>query len=283
MFTPTLHTHSLCYTTLFQELNLSFGCDKVGLVGRNGCGKTTLLKLLSGELAPTNGSIERQASIHTLTQDFSHHYNGTVADVLDIEAILQALTRIAVGSTDTNDFTIVGDNWLIGDKALTLLSKYNLGHLSFEQPISHLSGGEQTRLHLLRAFMHKTDFILLDEPTNNLDSHAREILYQMIDDFNGGVIIASHDRALLRKMDKIIELNNLGAIAYGGNYDHYLEQKQLAQQAAQQTLHSEMLILKKSKSTIQERMEKHQRNEAKGGRVYGYPNSPINGARHLFN
>ncbi|GAH11025.1 unnamed protein product, partial [marine sediment metagenome] len=96
-----------------------------------------------------------------------------------------------------------------------------------------LSGGEMTRLHLAKVFMHNADFIILDEPTNNLDTTAKTMLYQTIENWRDGLLIVSHDRSLLQLMDQILELTTLGLNTYGGNYDHYLEQKAIHQQALQ--------------------------------------------------
>lgn len=271
-YTPSIQIQNLSYVpsdvsrALFYGLNLQFGQEKIGIVGRNGVGKSTLLKLITGELEVSAGSISSQGVISYLPQIASFQIAKTVAAAINIEEKLAALKRIQQGSSDESDYEILNDDWLVEDRAKSCLDTFDLSYLSLEQSIDDLSGGEQTRLSLTRIFMDEPDFLLLDEPTNHLDQHSRELFYNAIDNFSGGVIVASHDRALLNKMDKIVELTSLGAATYGGNFDDYVRLKAIEKDAAQHTLDAEIKILDKAKATIQKRFEKHQKNEAKGNR-----------------
>jgi len=251
---------------IFHQLTCQFGREKMGIVGRNGAGKSTLLNLIAGQLSPTTGRIVLHASVCQLSQALSMTEQTCVAEVLGIKEQMAALHRITQGSIDEHDYQLVGDDWDIESRGKLLLSRFGLSHLSLQQPVKSLSGGERTRLALVRVFMSNADFLLLDEPTNNLDQASRNLLYAEINRYQGGLIIASHDRALLRQMDRIIELTALGIKTYGGNYDHYRQQKQIDENAAAQALQSDIQTITKAKATIQNRLEKHQRNEAKGHR-----------------
>lgn len=112
----------------------------------------------------------------------------TVAQVIGIQSSLDALQRISLGSANPDDYSIIGDDWTVADRANELLHRFDLDNLSLKQSIASLSSGERTRLSLLRVFISDADFILLDEPTNNLDKHARETLYNEISKFQGGLI-----------------------------------------------------------------------------------------------
>lgn len=244
-------------SSLFNNINLTFSTNKIGLVGRNGVGKSTLLKLIAGDLQPTQGSIVSQAKIAYLCQERSMDPKATVAMVIGIQEKLDALQRITHGSIDPQDYTCVGDDWLIEERAKKYLNKFDLGNLTLQQKTSDLSGGEYTRLNLINVFIQDVDYILLDEPTNNLDQNSRQLLYKEINNFKGGLIIVSHDRALLRCMDQIIELTTLGANVFGGNFDDYILMKSTQQAAIERSLNDAKKQVNKINKNIQLSKEKH--------------------------
>lgn len=258
----------LCYATpdkpLFSELSLSFLPEKYGVIGRNGVGKSTLLKLIVGELLPTAGSIQTEGKISFFSQETLNRPDVSVAAALGIAEKLQALQRINQGSIDEQDYAIVGDDWLLQEKTQQQMQAFSLQNITLDRPLASLSGGEQTRLFLVKAFLSGADYLILDEPTNNLDSSARQALYQAIINWPHGLIIASHDRELLNLMDKIIEISPLGVHIYGGNYEHYHQQKELEKNAAAQTLQTAKQIEKQAKRLVQERRERHEQAQAKG-------------------
>lgn len=249
---------------LFDGLSLNFGREKLAIVGNNGCGKSTLLQLINGELTPSNGSVNRQGHIAYLPQHPVISQQQTIASVLGIEDKLAALQRIEQGSIDEIDFQLVDEDWQCQQRAQSILASFALDYLSLQQTVASLSGGELTRLHLASVFVTQADMILLDEPSNHLDHQTRQLLLQAIESYTGGVIVVTHDRSLLRLMNKIVELNSLGAKTYSGNYDAYLQQRTLEKQAAEQRLAAEVQKVEKAKAIVQQRFEKHQRNEARG-------------------
>ena len=150
---------------LLDDISFVFNDNEhVAIIGDNGCGKTTLLKLLSGDLLPDSGNINKDAHIYMLNQ---------------------------INASDSK------------------------------------SGGEQQMFALMRAFESDADVLLLDEPTNNLDSDAKQVFFNQLNAYPHGAVIVSHDRELLQQVDKIVELQNGKLKVYGGNYDFYLEQKQI--------------------------------------------------------
>lgn len=248
-----------------NDINLSFEKLKYGVIGLNGVGKTTFLQLLSGSLVPNSGSIQRIGTVIALPQSYSSFSErNRVCDILEVTPILSALHHINIGSADEKYFDIVSDNWDIEMRITEALTFFKLWPLDMAMPFNQLSGGQKTKLFLAKTLIFPTDFILLDEPTNNLDIQSRGILYKYIEESSKGMVIVSHDRALLNKCDRIIEITTQGIEVYGGNYDFYKELKEIKKQAVLGEIHARVEILNKAKKTIQSRFERHEQNEASG-------------------
>ena len=218
----------LCFEdvkTIFDGLSCTFRHGKNGLIGRNGAGKSTLLRLASGELKAFKGNVERSGKLVYCKQHNGVISPKSIGEWLGIDKTLAALARIEAGIPQSEDFERVGDRWSLRSDLMSTMDGYGLSHLNLETPVAQLSGGEITRIHLAFAFSSKPDILLLDEPSNNLDSNARKQLYFNIDFFNGILVVASHDRKLLERVDRIYELTTLGLCEYGGAYSFYREQK----------------------------------------------------------
>ncbi len=264
--------HQLNFTlangkSIFDKLSLSFSSCKTGLIGKNGIGKSTLMKLIAGELTPSSGSIHCEGKIAYLPQNPIINPELTVAGLLGFEEKLSAYNRIVQGSIDERDFAILNEDWNIEERLQQQMHYFGLHYLPYDRPLASLSGGEVTRLLLTKVFLSDCDFLLLDEPTNHLDSPARKQLYQAIVNWQGGLIVISHDRALLNLMDEIIELNTLGAVSYGGNYELYVEQKAIEKAARELELHDAKKLMQKSKQTIQTSREKHEQKQSYGRKL----------------
>ena len=249
---------------IFDNLTLSFSQYKTGLVGRNGVGKSTLLKLISGELSLTSGSIQVDGTLGIVPQNTALPENITLAAFLECEEKINALHRITAGSVDENDFVILNDEWDIEERVRKWLDIFGLSHIPYHRSVTMLSGGETTRLFLAKVFLSDADFLLLDEPTNHLDATSREQLYQAITEWKGGLVVVSHDRTLLNFMEEIVELTSLGAKSYGGNYDDYAEQKEIEKAAHEQQLNDAKKLMQKTKNTIQGSREKHEQKQSYG-------------------
>jgi len=224
-------SYSIGSRQLFNNLTISFGKEKTGLIGRNGTGKSTLIKLLMGFLKPDAGSVYRNCKIGYLPQDFITYSYQSIADVLGIKRKLCSLERIESGDGSVHDYDIVGDDWDVVSRTEALFAKLGLSHLNLHRKMGSLSGGETTRVVFASLFLSRPDFLILDEPTNNLDRDSRQALYDLITEFKGGILVVSHDRKLLSLMDQIVELTSLGVKTYGGNYEQYVAQKESEQQA----------------------------------------------------
>ncbi len=249
----------------FDSLNLSFEPLKYGIVGANGIGKTTFLKLLLGELTPKSGSIQRLGSIMQIPQVHNAiAHDASVSDVLGTSLILQALQRIHNGGVDEADFAVVADQWDIEQRIATAFAALNIRDINFNQLFHELSGGQKTKVLLAKTRIFNADFLIFDEPTNNLDSLSRALLLDYIETSSQGFIIVSHDRALLNQCERILEITPLGMEVYGGNYDFYTEQKELKRLAIEHEIQARSDILSASKNTMQIRLERHQKNEARG-------------------
>lgn len=253
--------------SLFSNLTLAFSQNKIGLVGRNGIGKSTLLKLIVGEIQSTSGSIATSGKLEYVPQLQSFPEDMTISAVLGYGEKLNALKRISQGDLNEKDFTILNDEWDIEEQMQKQLKMFSLEYLPNDRRVSSLSGGEITCLLLTKVFQSDADFLLLDEPTNHLDLSARQDLYHAIQAWQKGLIVISHDRSLLNLMEGIIELTTLGAVYYGGNYDDYEYQKEIENAAARQTLQHAKKSMHKTKKTIQESYEKHERKKSYGKKL----------------
>lgn len=271
MSQPQILIHEMSYHLtsgfpLFKLLTLTFSQRKIGLVGRNGVGKSTLLQLITGQLQPLSGSIHTDGKIAYIPQNpiINYDHNMTVAALFGLENKIHALERIEQGSIDLADYEILNEDWECKHRLNQQLQTFSLKNISYYKRLTACSGGELTRLLLTKAFNDDADFLLLDEPTNHLDTNARLALYAAIQQWQGGIIIASHDRALLNTMDEIIELTSLGATIYGGNYDAYMTQKNIENAALKQQLNDAKKLMADNKNSIQSSREKHEKKQSYG-------------------
>ena len=215
---------------LLSNLDLSFGAERTGLVGRNGVGKTTLIKLISGELQPQSGSISFNGRLGILRQSVQVEADETVADLFGASKALAVLKRAEAGEA-TNDELVLAD-WTLEARIAAALDRVGLD-VTPETPLVALSGGQRTRCGLAALIVDDPDFLILDEPTNNLDRDGRAAVIDLLAGWRAGAIVISHDRELLDTMDAIVELTSLGASRYGGNWSQYRERKALELSAAE--------------------------------------------------
>jgi ATPase subunit of ABC transporter with duplicated ATPase domains len=207
---------------LFSHLDLTFDTDGTGLVGRNGVGKTTLLRLVSGDLLPQPGKVSVNGTLGVLRQNVQVKPNQTVGDLLGVNEGLALLSRAESGEASVEELALA--DWTLEARIASSLGRFGLDTRP-EMPLATLSGGQLTRVGLAALIFAEPDFILLDEPTNNLDRDGREVVIGLLANWRAGAIVVSHDRELLETMDAIVELTSLGATRYGGNWTHYRERK----------------------------------------------------------
>ena len=216
---------------IFQGLNLSIQKEKIGLIGKNGIGKSTLAKLIAGLLLPKQGKISQQGRVHYCEQRRYHNDNETIAEFLNAKEKIQALQRITNNEASESDFELVDTCWDILETIDELLAKFQLSPYELSTPLSILSGGEFRKLALAKTFYTNSDFIILDEPTNDLDQNSKQALLKIINSWDKGLVVISHDRELLDSMERIIELSETGVENFGGNFSYYQEQKEILLQA----------------------------------------------------
>ena len=250
--------------TLFNDVTLGFGRERTGLIGPNGAGKSTLVRLLAGELATPFGTVQRRGTLAYLPQNFELAADGTLADVLGIGARLAALDRVYAGEPRAGDIERVGDGWDLRERAVAALARFGVGHLPLDRLVAGVSGGEGTRVALAGLMLRRPDFLLLDEPTNNLDAAGREALYELVRGWTGGLLAVSHDRTLLRLLDRIVELSPGGVRVYGGNYDACHAQKTAEDAAAARELGSAESALRAARREAQRMRERQDRRDSRG-------------------
>lgn len=212
----------------------SFGDGRTGLVGRNGTGKSTLLKLAAGVLAPTDGTITGDGEVAYLPQRLTLDVDAGVADLLGITEPLTALRAIESGDADPRHFDAVGDDWDIEARAHAALAEAGLPPEALDRTVGTLSGGEAILAATLGLRMRRAPITLLDEPTNNLDRDARERLYGVVRAWRGALVVVSHDVRLLELMDDTAELHAHELSVFGGPYSEWRAWLETEQRAAQQ-------------------------------------------------
>ncbi|MCA8274978.1 ATP-binding cassette domain-containing protein [Burkholderia sp. AU30280] len=224
--------------TLFDSLDLSIDRTPTGIVGRNGVGKSQLAQLIAGRCAPSAGTIDRRTPVVYVAQQHDDAAAGprTVAQVAALDAPLDALARLADGRAEPHDFDLIGDRWDLAERLRTALDAAGLHDVRAETPAQALSGGQLARVALIGALLSGAGLLVLDEPTNHLDAQGRAWLRAALDGWRGGLVIVSHDRALLADVQRIVELTPQGVRSYGGNFALYRAQRDAEQDAAQSAL-----------------------------------------------
>lgn len=233
------------YQTLLDGVTFAVEAgEKVGMVGRNGCGKTSLLKILSGEQAPDSGEIAKRKSMRIgfLPQEFELNDELSVEENIAAGAadMVDAIRRYEQGEGSEAELAELlhliehADGWNLGARIKSLATA--LGAPPLDAPTAPLSGGEKRRVALCAALACQPDLLLLDEPTNHLDADSIRWLEDYLKGFAGAVIFVTHDRYFLDVIaTRILEIDHGKAYSHAGNYTAYLESNAIRQQIAGQT------------------------------------------------
>jgi len=243
--------------------------EKIGLIGRNGTGKTTVFRLMTGALEPDSGAVERmrRARIAHLAQmpDFAPHDTlfdvvmASFAELLEIEKELTGLEeRLGAAAPSLlerygrlqEDFRARG-GYEFRTTVKRVLHGLGFGADDFDLHVQALSGGQRTRLMLALVLLEDADLLLLDEPENHLDLEAHEWLESFLKESAKAVVVISHDRRLLNGVvDRIVDVERGRLISYSGNYEYYAEQKALARAQQQKAFDLQQRFIEKEQRWI---------------------------------
>ncbi|WP_225847520.1 ABC-F family ATP-binding cassette domain-containing protein [Streptomyces sp. HPF1205] len=253
-------------TPVFQDLSFAVTTGRTGLVAPNGSGKSTLLKLIAGELKPASGSVTVGGTLGHLPQSLPLTGDLTVAEVLGVAGVIRALDAVESGDVAEEHFATIGDDWDIEERTRAQLDRLGLGDLALDRSLGTLSGGQVVSLGLAAQLLKRPDVLLLDEPTNNLDLDARHKLYDVLGDFTGCLLLVSHDRALLDRMDRIAELGRDELRLYGGDFTAYEEAVRTEQEVAEKNVRNAEQELKREKREMQQARERAERRASNAAR-----------------
>lgn len=230
---------------LFDDINLNvYKGDKIGLVGKNGVGKTTLFKIICNNLEAIKGKCDLGA-------------------------------RVSIGYYDQEQKTLSNQNTVMDEfwdaypkmnnfEVRSHLAKFNFFDEDLFKSVGELSGGERARLELLKLMLSKSNFLLLDEPTNHLDIESKEVLENAIVDYSGTVLIISHDRYFLNKVvNKIWYLEDGKITEFYGNYDYFLEKLNEKDEAEEKIISKTEIEKEKKKKKEKEKEERAKKQKLK--------------------
>src|ERR1035437_5355857 len=261
--------------------------DRIGLVGRNGCGKTTFLRILAGLQSPDRGDVTRRRDlvVSYLPQDFMLDATKSVEEnirdgaqhVLNLIAEFESLPAESKRHEELERRSASLEGWTLDQRIATAMSHLNCP--AGDRRIETLSGGEKRRVAMCRAIVSRPDFLMLDEPTNHLDPESIDWVAEFLETFGGTFLVVTHDRYFLdRVATSILELCDGKFFSHAGNYTDYLLDK-AERQAADATIeHKRQMFLKKElawvrqgpraqRSKQKDRFERYYNEAAKDGPV----------------
>jgi ATP-binding cassette subfamily F protein uup len=231
-------THALLNRENFQ---IDLG-ERVGLLGRNGEGKSTLMKIIAGSVLPDSGDVWRQPELKLATLDQSPElsngltiYDAVAQGLGELGSLIARYHQLSVSIHGDKELAELGElqhklealqGWHFNSKIETTLSKLGLDG---DQKVEGLSGGWKRRVALAKALVVEPQLLLLDEPTNHLDLDSIAWLEEQSLNFNGAIVFVTHDRAFLQKLaTRIVELDRGNLVSWPGNYQDYLQRKAAA-------------------------------------------------------
>jgi len=260
--------------------------EKVGLVGRNGAGKTTIFRVLTGEESPDAGEIaainglklglleqhvdfESTETVHTAALSAFSHIHDIEADMRRIEKVMETdhseavLDRYASLQTAFEQ----ADGFSYAARAEAVLLGVGFDREQWSMETNTLSGGQKNRLGMARLLLSNADVLLLDEPTNHLDVNAVEWLEEHLQTYDRAYVIISHDRYFLdRTASRIIEIENGKAVTYKGNYSKFLVERELRREQQQREYDNQQSMIAKTEEFIRRNLEGQKTKQAKSRR-----------------
>lgn len=259
---------------LWQEpLHLSIGCERLGLVGRNGVGKSVLAHILAGR-SPSVGTVLRCGRVHLVAPPLLPHDKRSVGEAMGLGPVFEAVQRLSAGLATPDDLVLADGHWDLHARVAQALAEAGLPGLQPAAAMASLSGGERMRVALAGAMAADAHSIILDEPSNHLDAEARAWLQGWLQAAQRTVVVVSHDRQLLRCVDRTAELSPRGLALYGGNYTLYRAQRDGDESAAQAALQHARAQRDAALARQRRDQEARQRRQARGRRMARTANLP---------
>ncbi|MEM7701012.1 MAG: ABC-F family ATP-binding cassette domain-containing protein [Pseudomonadota bacterium] len=248
-------------TVLVPEFSETISHEVVGLVGCNGCGKSTALRMIVGDLTPTSGSV-RVDGAAALLQQGGFDDGANVAQVLGVDEQLAIQSRFERGEAQAVDYERV--DWKLLGRVDEVVAACGLADVDLTRAVNTLSGGERNRVKIAALLMRAPDILLLDEPTNDLDTAGRAMIFDLMERWDGPMLIASHDRDLLERVDRIIELSPTGAFSVVGGWSAFEEARTQAYARATRAAAIAKSEEAAARRAQQKASERHQRRERQG-------------------
>ena len=267
-------------TALFEDVSYVINKkDRIALVGKNGAGKSTMLKILAGLQQPTAGvvAVPRECTIGYLPQVMILSDKRTVMQeaelafehIFEMQAGIERMNQQLAERTDydSEDYQKLIDRFTHENERFLMMGGTNyraeiertlqglgFSREDFDRSTSEFSGGWRMRIELAKLLLRRPDVLLLDEPTNHLDIHSREALENALASYGGTLLIVSHDRYLINKLaDRIVWLGKTGTVNIDGNYDRYIELKEAKAQSEQAV---QVKVAEGKKNDYKERKER---------------------------
>ncbi|UUN30382.1 ABC-F family ATP-binding cassette domain-containing protein [Streptomyces sp. FIT100] len=268
-------------TPVLDGFQLAVGSGRTGLIGLNGAGKSTLLRLIAGELTPGDGTVRVAGEVGYLPQNLVLDTGLRVDEALGVAATRAALHAIEAGDVREEHFAAVGDDWDVEERTRATLDQLGLGHIGLDRTVGEMSGGECVLLRLAALLLARPDVLLLDEPTNNLDLYARERLYDAVAAWSGVMVVVSHDRELLERVDQIADLRDGEVTWYGGTYSDYEQALAVEQDAAERMVRVAEADVQRQKRELADAQVKLARRKRYGQKMFESKREPkiVMGAR----
>ncbi len=276
---PALSVRNLTMTFIERNLftDVSFDIennDKVGFIGANGVGKTTLFKILNGEISPTSGNVtfEKNTRVGYMEQhacnnpriDVYHELLSVFDYLKEMEHEINFVTNSIDKQSGNLDELVERQTQLIEQfenlggltyKSRTRSALLGLGfsEADFEMPVGNLSGGQRSKLCLAKLLLSQSNMLLLDEPTNHLDINAVNWLESFLKDFKGSMIIISHDRYFLDKVtNKTIELEHNKTMCYKGGYSEFIKKKEAYNESLKNKYENDLKEIKRIEGIVEQ-------------------------------
>lgn len=264
-------TKQLGNKVLFNNINLTLQNGVYGIVGRNGSGKSTFLNALNEVNKGTNTI--QMFGMSMLFSQLSTIPNKSIAQYLGVDKQLKAFNQIVAGIAKDADFELLNEQWHLPHEVNALLADLGIPEDPF-MSCKNLSGGQLARLKLHLCFASDAEILLLDEPSNHLDSKGKEWLISSLNKFKGLALIASHDEQVLNCVDNILHFNNNTVHNYPMDYQTFKKQFANKQASILAKIEHEKAAQKKLKKIAQQSLEKAQQRAAQGKKLRASGSQP---------